>query len=307
MPELPEVEHARCVLNRWLKGRRVVGACLSRGRPLIGSAGRLRSALIGSTAAPARRRGKHLLVPFTRSSAFVGSLYLHLGMTGRIVVLGPGTRRPSHLRLVLTLADGTSVALRDPRRFGRVRLVASRRPCDVPGLERLGPDPCLDRWDADVLAAAMAGTRRAVKEALMDQSRIAGLGNIQAAEALHVAGVHPLRAASDLRRAERARLAEAITTVLGRTRRRLERARRRQARRFSEGDAMALAEPLYLTEGGQPEPFLVYDREGEPCVVCGTAVARIVQGGRSTYLCPGCQPRTGAAPSRRVRSGRRPS
>ena len=171
------------------------------------------------------------------------------------------------------MSDGFSVDYRDPRLFGllvRGKVDELRR---HPSFGALGPDP-LPGIDADRLHAALKRTRRSLKEALMDQRTLAGLGNIYVSESLHRAGLDPRRRGTSLSRAETDRLVDAIGESL------------RNA--LSEEDS---PEPITYVEEGGENFFRVYDRKGQPCSTCRTPIERIVQGGRSTFYCPRCQPR----------------
>ena len=288
MPELPEVDHARATLTRWLSGQRVTAVRVSRGRPVETSAARLSLALGGAVARRAQRRGKHLLIPFDGVEPGA-ALHVHLGMTGRIVVQPVGTPRVPHARLTLVTEDGLSVCLRDPRRFGRVRLVTARRIGELPDVAALGPDPVLDGLPGERLARALAGTRRAVKDVLLDQRRLAGIGNIYAAEALWRARVHPARPADGVTRREVARLARALLEVLTESLARFRVEERRRIRRLLAGAADAYVGPLYLTEGSGEDTFDVYGRATAPCRRCGTELESLVIAGRTSAFCPRCQ------------------
>ena len=164
------------------------------------------------------------------------------------------------------------------------RLLAER-----PALRALGPEP-LGGIDVERLHGMLARTRRSMKEALMDQRTLAGLGNIQVSESLYRARIDPQRPALSLTRAETERLASAIGDSLRAT--------------LDDEDS---PEPITYVEEGGENVFLVYDRAGEPCGNCGTAIRRIVQGGRSTYYCPHCQPRWRARATSRTGPMRAPA
>jgi formamidopyrimidine-DNA glycosylase len=268
MPELPEVEHAARSLRRWLAGAAVVRAEADASRLFRdGSRARFCRLLPGRRLERVERRGKVLLLFFDGD---VGVLS-HLGMTGRWVRCEAGARVPwSRARLFL---DGGAVIHDvDPRMFGRLEIhpAAALGAC-VAGL---GPDPLLDGIDADRLHAALARTGRAVKVALMDQAVLAGIGNIQAAEALFRAGIHPARPSRSLSRREVARVALGIEASIAHTL-----------------AAMGEGEIAYLSDGAHVDnPFLAYDRAGAPCTQCRRPLDHLTLGGRSTFLCARCQP-----------------
>ncbi|MFM2163345.1 MAG: hypothetical protein RLZZ383_2857 [Pseudomonadota bacterium] len=274
MPELPEVEIARRNLSRWTAGRRVETVWLvdpAVARPRLSTAPRdadpaLADRLVRATGSVGlwRRHGKRL------AGDVGGTTFLcHFGMTGRWVRRrrdDPPSSRS--VRLGLGLDDGHGVWFLDERRFGAVT------PTDDvdAGLKRgHGPD-CWDDLSEAALAHALAGGRTPLKPALMDQARLAGLGNIHAAEACWRAGLSPYTPCGEV--VEIAKLAEAIHVQL----------------RFAL-DVTAADDVVYLSDGGGVDnPFAVYGRHGQPCPRCGEAVRREVQAGRSTYGCATCQP-----------------
>jgi len=270
MPELPEVETIIHQLRPRLLGRRIVAAWVGWERivdrpPAEVFCQRLR----GQTFIAAKRRGKFLLFPLHGGE----TLLIHLRMTGSLL-LHPGNVEPDrHTHAVLTLDDGQRLHYRDPRKFGRLYLVSD--PQEVVG--GLGPEPLAPDFDAKALAARLAGRRARIKPLLLDQRILAGLGNIYADEALFRAGIHPLRSAQSLSADEIAQLHAAIRSVL-------------QEAIRARGSTLR----DYRTAEGEPgrfqERLRVFRREGEPCPRCGTPLARIRIGGRSTYFCPRCQP-----------------
>lgn len=277
MPELPEVEFARRALLRWMDGRRVVGAeadptRVFRGaRPpqLLEAFGALRGRLQGL-----ERRGKYLLFTFEGGRGLLG----HLGMTGKFVRRPAGHVEP-YSRARLHLDSGDVVHFRDPRLFGRLEPVPAAQLHALPVVQALGLDPLVDAaGDKGLTAAqlqeALGSSRQELKVALMDQGRLAGLGNIHAAEALFRAALHPARKPAGLTPAEWGRLARAIQATLAFA-----------FRLNGEGDELD-----YLEEPGAKNPFKIYGRAGEPCGKCRAPVASFAQGGRTTHFCPRCQP-----------------
>ncbi len=274
MPELPEVEFAARCLRRWAEGRTIVGAELDpRARRIFrpGTPAAFARGVEGARVGAVRRIGKHLLVTLERGGAPLG-LLSHLGMTGKWLRGGDGEPSPSHVRARLRLDDGHALLYRDPRLFGRLRLVPGARFEAVPEVAALGPDPLEHGIDPAALAGALARTRLPVKVKLLDQRLLPGVGNIHAGEACFRARVDPRRPARSLSRAEVKRLAAAILASFRLTL-----------------DAEAGPEITYVEEGGE-NPFLVYAREGERCPRCRKEkLRRIVQAGRSTFFCPRCQ------------------
>ena len=292
MPELPEVEFAARTLRRLMLGRRVERVeADARARRLFrpDAPGALARALTGARLEAVDRRGKQLMLTFAAGGgaaplgvAPAGPLGVaptgllgvasHLGMTGKWTG-GPAAPPSPWARASLWLDDGAVVHYDDPRMFGRLRLVSGARFGDLAEVAALGPDPVADGIDPEALAAGLAATRRPVKVALLDQSLLAGVGNIHAAEACWRARHDPRRRADRLSPAEVAALARAL------------RASFRFALAKLDGPEIA-----YIEEGGD-NPFHVYDRAGRRCrhPGCPGAIRRIVQAQRSTYFCPRCQ------------------
>ena len=274
MPELPEVETVcrglrPVVENRLLTAVRLFVPALRR--PM--EAGFAEN-LSGRRVLAVSRRAKYMIWALDDG----WSVLFHLGMSGRMVI-GDQARPPArHDHIVIDTDEGRRIVFHDPRRFGMAERVETARLADHPGLVLLGPEPLGPAFTGAVLAAGLAGRRTPIKQALLDQRIIAGLGNIYVSEALHRAGLSPLRAAGEIRAGEAGTLASAIKTVFD--------------------DAIA-AGGSSLRDHRQPSgelgyfqhAFAVYDREGEPCPRCGAGkvITRIVQSGRSTYYCRNCQ------------------
>ena len=267
MPELPEVETAARQLRSWLLGKRIVAARAAKSRVIRGQQPARFAQLKGHKLLGIDRVGKWMLLRFDGGEGLIS----HLGMTGKWMRRKQGEAAPSHLRASFELADGHAVDYRDPRLFGRLvrgKVEALRK---QPSWAALGPDP-LQGIDTEQLHAALLRTRRTLKEALMDQRTLAGLGNIYVSESLFRARLDPRRPGNSMTPTDTARLATAVSDAL------------RTALANEDGD-----EPITYVEEGGENLFLMYDHAGEPCPECGTAIERIVQGGRSTYFCPHCQ------------------
>jgi len=275
MPELPEVEAVRRRIAPSMVHARIEAVDLRRPDLRRPFPRQFAKRLGGQTVVALTRRGKYLLALLSSGE----TLLMHLGMSGsfRVVREGRTLRGPrardSHDHVVFHMSSGRSVVFNDPRRFGVMDLIRPGQLQHHPVLSALGPEPLSDDFDAAGLARACAGKRTSLKAALLDQRAVAGLGNIYASEALHVARLSPLRRASILAtpggapREAAHRLAEAIRHVLLK-------AIARQARgRYGD------------------ERFLVYDREDELCSRkgCAGTIRRGAQGGRSTFSCPVCQ------------------
>ena len=275
MPELPEVEAVRRQLEPAMRGARIEHVLLRRKNLRRPFPREFAARLEGRRIRSVDRRGKYLLVALDSGH----TLLMHLGMSGSFRITRGGKRSTSkaeaaddrHDHVVFTLSNRVTVTFNDPRRFGVMDLVGNGL-ASHQAFAAMGPEPLEASFDADRLARALTGKRVALKVALLDQRVVAGLGNIYASEALHVAGLSPLRRSSTLvtaagrPTASAVRLAAAVKTVL------------RQA--------IARKERPY--RAGR---FRVYDHEGEPCRTpgCAGTIRRITQAGRSTFYCPACQ------------------
>jgi formamidopyrimidine-DNA glycosylase len=271
MPELPEVEVIRRGLAPTLVGRRFVSVAvgeksLRRQSP----AGELRRLVAGRRLTGLNRRGKYLLFELEGGA----TLLIHLGMTGRLLLVpAPAPARP-HVHVTFRLEGGLELVFQDVRRFGQVLVFP---PEVAPGpLTQVGQEPFSRTVTPAWLAAQTRGRSRAVKNFLLDGRVLAGIGNIYACEILFAAGIHPATPVARLSLTDWSR-------ILRETRRILKAAIRKGGTTVSD----------YLNSRGETGLFqmelLVYGREGEPCRRCGTPIARLVQGGRSTFFCPGCQ------------------
>lgn len=259
------MEFARKSLERWLSRERVVRAEAPRTRIFRGASRKAFESLRGRLLR-ARRRGKYLLLEFEGGQG----LLAHLGMTGKWVRRGAGVAEP-YSRARLFLEDGQVVHYRDPRMFGRIEPVPSDALDALPVVRALGVDPLVDGLTPQVLAATLGRSKQDLKVALMDQGRVAGLGNIHAAEALYRAHLHPSRKPQTLSPPEWRALSKGILATL----------------RLALEDADE-EEIEYVEEGGH-NPFLVYGRAGERCPRCKKTIQSFPQGGRTTHFCPGCQ------------------
>lgn len=270
MPELPEVEYAARNLRDWLHGKTIERAEAEPTRIFRGG-GReaFEHQLAGKKLEWLERRGKYLLLGFTGNVGLVS----HLGMTGKWIRRPRNAEAPSHVRARLLLAKDGILHYRDPRLFGRIDVHPADRLFELPEIAGLGPDPLVDGIDAGKLYDRLHRTSRPVKVALMDQAVLAGVGNIQATEALFRAGVHPARPGHSLSRTEVERIAEGIFASI----------------EFTLASTPAGEEIEYLEDAGTENPFLVYGRAGSPCPRCTTTLEKLVLGGRSSFFCPRCQ------------------
>jgi formamidopyrimidine-DNA glycosylase len=270
MPELPEVETIRRALQ-WggrdrpsILGRRILAAHLLWERTLATPAPEVfLERLPGQTIEDVGRRGKFLLLRLSRDT-----LLFHLRMSGDLIVESSEKPPALHHRLMLDLEGGLRLSFNDARKFGRAWLVSD--PKEVLG--SLGPEPLSEELDPQEFYERLHARRRQLKPLLLDQSFLAGLGNIYTDEALHLARLHPLAIASTLDSEAAGRLLESIRQVL------------------EEGIRRQGASIDWVYRGGDFQNyFQVYKRAGQPCPVCGAPVVRILVGQRSTHYCPECQ------------------
>lgn len=285
MPELPEVETVRRGLAPVLEGAVISAVTLRRADLRFPLPPRFVARLAGKRARSLGRRGKYMIASLSSGE----SLVLHLGMTGRFSVVGapqqpgafyyaaPPDSAHDHVVFDLETPLGRrTVVYNDPRRFGFMDLVATDTIDTSSHFAAMGPEPLGDAFTDESLSAALAGRAAPIKAALLDQRVVAGLGNIYVSEALFRAGVSPRRKAASVAGRRSKRLRSAIVAVLedavaagGST-----------LRDFAGADGAS---------GAFQERFQVYDREGAPCPACAAPVRRIVQSGRSTFYCGGCQ------------------
>jgi formamidopyrimidine-DNA glycosylase len=282
VPELPEVEVAGRNLRRWGQGRRVTATAADprAARIFRPATGRVLGRLRGARLEEIRRIGKNLLLTFepARGGDRVG-VWSHLGMTGKWVRRRAGDRPPPSRRLSLVLDDGSRLDYVDMRMFGRFRLIPGARFSEVPDLAALGPDPLADGVDPRRLGERLARVALPIKVALLDQTVLAGVGNIQASESLFRARIDPRRPARSLSPAELKRLGKGIRDSIAFTLKSF-------AKTGADGDDADIA---YVEENA-PNPFLVYGRAGEPCPGCKRSkIVRFVQAQRATFYCPKCQ------------------
>ncbi|MCC7236835.1 MAG: bifunctional DNA-formamidopyrimidine glycosylase/DNA-(apurinic or apyrimidinic site) lyase [Bryobacterales bacterium] len=263
MPELPEVEAVVRRLREQVVGARITAVEAHR----CAAAGVARRA-VGRSIAGVERRGKHILVNLSDG----WTLHVHLRMTGHLHAIPDWRLSAPSARVVIALHEGSGIVYEDPRAFGRLEMrLTSELRAELEST--LGVEPLCPEFTPDRLLALARASRQPVKTFLLDQRRLAGLGNIYAAEALFAAGIDPRRQACRLAAPRLTRLHQEIVRVLH--------------------DAVESARIAYGPPGGfsEGETFncQVYDREGQPCFTCGKKIRRLRQAGRSTYLCTSCQ------------------
>jgi formamidopyrimidine-DNA glycosylase len=277
VPELPEVELTRRHLDEAMTGRRLTEVRTSHPRTARHNAGgpsEVDDRLEGRMVLGVGRKGKFLAASLDDGQTLVA----HLGMSGRFAIGDPAEEEPAHTHFRALLDDGRQVRFIDPRTFGFVAVVAAEELAGS-GLSRVGPDAWETAPSAPELARALEKRTAPIKALLLDQVIVSGLGNIYADEALHLAGIHPMRPGRELSEAELAALLNAIHTVLGGA---------------LENGGTSLDDMAYLLPDGRAGENLgrlrAYGRADLPCPNCGRPIERIVIRARSSHFCPSCQP-----------------
>ncbi len=276
MPELPEVESLRRILARSAVGRTVVSAIVKESRLRRTVAPDLAATIAGRKIEAIGRRAKYLMIELSGGH----SMMVHLGMSGslthRRADFAGDPFDPRHDHVEFTLDDGSRLVYNDPRRFGLMKLFPRAEVEGLVELKGLGPEPFADEFNAGYLWGVSRGRKAAIKNLLMDQRIVAGVGNIYASEILFRAGVRPTRRAGRVTRVELERIAVITAEVL------------RQAI-GSRGTTFRSYRDSQGRPGRYASKLRVYDRAGEPCLECATPIRAIVIGQRSSFYCPQCQ------------------
>jgi formamidopyrimidine-DNA glycosylase len=269
MPELPEVETIAQILRRGngsppLPGQHIIGVTIRWPRHIaMPSVTTFRRRIRGRSITDVKRRGKYLVLPLDR-----GTMLIHLRMSGDLALVPADTPTGPYDRTVFCLENGQELRFSDARKFGKIFLL------DDPDiiLGKLGPEPLDISFTPQILASRLAKHRRAIKPLLMDQTFLAGLGNIYTDEALYHARIHPLRRSDSLDMNEITALWQGVRDAL------------------TLGLHHSGASIDWVYRGGDfQHHFRVYQRAGEPCLRCGTLIERIIVGQRGTHYCPTCQ------------------
>lgn len=273
MPELPEVETIRRGLAPQLVGRQITAIRVRqpRLRELVDSEA-LQTHAVGCTIGTIERRAKYILIHLLPELVLV----LHLGMSGRLRLGYPASVDATHDHLIFQFGADLELRFNDPRRFGMCFLTPAAMLTDHPRFRHLGPEPLSNDFSETYLQARARGRRAPVKNFLMDAAVVVGVGNIYASESLFLARIRPTREVGRLRRLHWQRICVAVQDVL---------------REAIEHHGTTFSD--YVDSEGRPGAFqnrlLVYGREGEICCRDGRRIRRLVQAGRSSFYCPGCQ------------------
>lgn len=276
MPELPEVEYVARQLRGEVIGRRIERVEVLWERAITGmSAAEFEAQLAGQVISDIGRRAKYLLLYFASGEV----LLVHRRMSGNLILASTSGRADEepYIRVRFALDDGRALLYTDPRKFGRLRLVSAEELPEV--FAALGPEPLVEEFTPAMLAARLAGRGRPIKALLLDQTIVAGLGNIYADEALFRAGIHPLRTGASLTPSEITALHAGIQGAL-------------HMGIQHGGTTFGRHRGLYNEAGRNLEHVAVYRRAGQPCPTCGTPIERIVITQRGSHFCPHCQPPT---------------
>jgi len=264
MPELPEVETIARTLRPQLIGKRIIQADVRWARTVAApTARKFKEQIKGQKIIEVSRRAKFLNIQLSTYN-----LLIHLRMSGDLFVKQGKIKPEKHDRLIMTLAGNRSLVFNDTRKFGRVWLTNDIEKV----LGRLGPEPLSGDFTPDWLYNSLRSRHRQLKPLLLDQTFLAGLGNIYADESLHMAKLHPRALSDSVTAGQAEKLHQAIQTIL------------------QEGIRRNGASIDWVYRGGDfQNHFRVYGRDGEPCLVCGTVIDKIVVGQRGTHICPNCQ------------------
>jgi formamidopyrimidine-DNA glycosylase len=272
MPEMPEVETIARRLGKKLIGKCISGVYLSGlslRRPI---ARNFAAKLQGRTIRKILRRGKYLIVQLEPRAFWL----VHLGMSGRILYHAGSSDKAKHTHVTVRFSDSTELEYRDPRRFGLMDFYELDQPDQIPEIRSLGVDPMSSAFNGEWIGHNLEKSRQEIKSFLLDQRKIAGMGNIYVCEALFWARIHPQRRCHTLTPREKDSLVEAAKKVL-------RDAIRRRGTSFSD---------FVDSDGnlGQNQNYLaVFQRDGEACIRCKTPIRRILHGNRSSFYCPNCQ------------------
>ncbi|WP_461226404.1 DNA-formamidopyrimidine glycosylase [Lacticaseibacillus suihuaensis] len=275
MPELPEVENVRRGLSELIVGRKVEAIGTDWAKILVGGLEAFQTALIGATITGIDRRGKYLLLRFDNGVTLVS----HLRMEGKYqLVADPAVVHDRFVHVWFTFEDGHELRYHDMRKFGRMQLVETGREEQVvAGLAKMGPEPTAESFDAAAFYATVHKRKAPIKSVILDQSVVAGVGNIYADETLWQGRLNPAQPANTLTRAETTRLHDAIIEILG------------AATRLG-GTSVHTFLDATGQRGGFQARLHVYDRENTPCDRCQTTIVKTKVGQRGTHYCPHCQP-----------------
>lgn len=275
MPELPEVELVARSLASLIKNRRIAGAELLRQKLAPShTPDEFNELLAGAEIKDVTRRGKNILFDLSNAQ----TLLVHLRMSGRFMILPPERELPKYTHAVFYLTDDSRLIFQDQRHFGLMRIFPSAELSTQKDIAKLAPEPFSDEFSSAYLRRVLAASNKPLKEFLLDQTKVCGVGNIYACEAMFLAKINPQTRARDVSARRAAALHQMIRQVLGES--------------IAQGSTLNV-DPENIDGsyygGGYEGVWRVYDRENSECPQCQTPIARLKQAGRSTYFCPKCQ------------------
>lgn len=280
MPELPEVETVRRGLNQVTLHQTIQGGDVLLDRTIAhpSSISAFLQGLQGTTIAQWARRGKYLIAELRTATAAAGYLGVHLRMTGQLLWVTPSEPLQKHTRVRLRFEGDRELRFVDQRTFGQLWWVPPDVAPDqvITGLQQLGPEPFSEQFSPAYLAEKLRNRQRPIKNALLDQAIVAGIGNIYADEALFLSGIRPQALCADLNRRQVDRLHQNIRQVL-------------QASIEANGTTFSTFRNVEGVNGNYGGIAWVYARDGEGCRTCGTVIERLRLAGRSAHFCPTCQ------------------
>ena len=274
MPELPEVELVVKSLDKLIKDRKISVAELARPRLAPFNSPAEFAELKNATVNFVHRRGKHILFDFDNGQ----TLIVHLRMSGRFMLLPIERDLPKYTHAIFYFEDEMRLIFQDQRHFGFMRLVGTENLYGTKELKALAPEPFSEEFNTKYFRAILKTSKRSLKEFLLDQTKVLGLGNIYAAEAMFLARINPQIPANHLSARKADVLLKKIREVL--------------AKSIAHGSTLNVNPENFdgsYYDGGYQNHWHVYNREDEPCAVCQKIIVRLKQGGRSTYFCPRCQ------------------
>ena len=275
MPELPEVELVAKSLDKLVKRRKIIGADLLRQKLApFNSSEEFGEKLNGAAINGVNRRGKHILFDFDNNQTLIA----HLRMTGRFLLLQSDSELPKFTHAVFYFTDDEKLIFTDQRHFGFMRLLETEKLLEIKEIKNLAPEPFSEEFNRKYFRLALETSKRSLKEFLLDQTKVCGLGNIYACEAMFLAKVNPQIPANQISTRKADILFQKIREVL--------------AEAITHGSSLNV-DPQNIDGNFYNADFerkwRVYDRENEPCSNCETEISRLKQAGRSSYFCRKCQ------------------
>lgn len=273
MPELPEVETVRRGLERLILGRKIVSVRVRVPKMIKTGVEDFETALIGQEVTKIGRRGKYLLIYLERDV-----IVSHLRMEGKYLLFPDQVPENKHFHVFFELDNGATLVYQDVRKFGTFEVLSPSYVAAYFAKKKLGPEPFAEAFDEKVFEEQLAKSRKPIKSALLDQTLVAGLGNIYVDEVLWASQVHPERLANQLTHQEATRVRKHSMAILQLA--------------MEKGGSTIRTYRNALGEDGTMQDFLkVYGKTGQPCERCGRPIEKIKVGGRGTHICPSCQKR----------------